>query len=158
MPPLFINGQASLLNMGFRIFNKTWLSTTLSNEDCLLNPDKCLKGFSIGIKVRIDLSVSRCKQPRYILDTGPSLKSQGVSIYVNGNMLVARVISSKGTWQVCKLILHKCAQGWLVVRQRNYVTFGTSAIICNVSQSSYNELLIKTSKDNRFVNIGVSWV
>lgn len=104
VPPMFISGQASLLNMGFRIFNKTWLGTTISTQDCLLNPDNCLKGFSIGIKVRLDLSIKFCKQPRYILDTGPSVKSQGVSIFAAGGMLVARVTSSKGTWQVCRLI------------------------------------------------------
>ena len=101
IPPLLINGQASLLNMGFQIVNKTWLSTTISAQDCLLNPDICLKGFTIGIKIRLDLSVKSCKQPRYIIDTGPSVKSQGVSLYVMGGMFVANVTSSKGTWQVC---------------------------------------------------------
>ena len=104
IPPLLINGQASLLNMGFRIVNKTWLSTTISAQDCLLNPDNCLKGFTIGIKIRLDLSIKYCNQPRYIIDTGPSVKSQGVSLYVIKGMLVARVTSSKGTWQVCPWI------------------------------------------------------
>ena len=101
IPPLFINGQASLLNMGFRIVNKTWLSATISAQDCLLNPDNCLKGFTIGIKIRLDLSVKSCNEPRYIIDTGPSVKSRGVSLYVLKGMLVARVTSSQGTWQVC---------------------------------------------------------
>ena len=101
IPPLTINGQARLLNMGFQIVNKTWLSTTISAQDCLLNPDSCMKGFTIGIKIRLDLSVKFCKQPRYILDTGPSVKAKGVSLYVTGGMLVARVTSSQGTWQVC---------------------------------------------------------
>ena len=99
-PPFLINGQARLLNMGFQLFNRTWLSTNLSVQDCMLNPDNCQKGFSVGIKVRIDLSVKSCKEPIFILDTGPSVKSRGVSLYITGSMLVARVTSSKGTWQV----------------------------------------------------------
>lgn len=100
-PPLLINGQASLLNMGFRIFNKTWLSTTISAQDCLLNPDNCLKGFTIGIKIRLDFSMKSCSERRYIIDTGPSVTSRGVSLFFMKGVLVARVTSSKGTWQVC---------------------------------------------------------
>ena len=86
--------------MGFQFANKTWLSTTISVQDCLLNPDNCQTGFAIGIKVRIDLSVKLCKQPKYILDTGASTKAQGVSVYVAGGMVVAQVTSSKATWKV----------------------------------------------------------
>jgi len=99
-PPFLINGEAHLLNMGFQLVNKTWLSTTISVQDCLLNPDSCQTGFAIGIKVRIDLSVKFCKQPKYILDTGPGAQAQGVSLYLAGGKLVAQVKSSKGTWQV----------------------------------------------------------
>lgn len=102
VPPLYISGQVSLLNMGFRIFNRTWLATTISSQDCLLNPDSCEKGFTIGIKLRLDLSVKSCKQqPRYIIDTGPSVKARGVSLYAVGDTLVARVVSSTKTWEVC---------------------------------------------------------
>nr|XP_058946642.1 uncharacterized protein LOC131774603 [Pocillopora verrucosa] len=101
VPPLYISGQVSLLNMGFRIFNRTWLATTISSQDCLLNPDSCEKGFTIGIKLRLDLSVKSCKQqPRYIIDTGPSVKARGVSLYAVGDTLVARVVSSTKTWEV----------------------------------------------------------
>ena len=99
VPPLVINGQARLLNMGFML-NDTWLSTTISSQDCLLKLDNCQKGFTIGIKLRIDMSLKYCKQPKYILDTGPSVKSQGVSLFIAGGMLVARVTSSKQFWQV----------------------------------------------------------
>lgn len=102
VPPLYISGQVSLLNMGFRIFNRTWLATTISSQDCLLNPDSCEKGFTIGIKLRLDLSIKSCKQqPRYIIDTGPSVKARGVSLYAVGDTLVARVVSSTKTWEVC---------------------------------------------------------
>lgn len=106
-PPFVINGKATLLNMGFRLFNTTWLSTTISTQDCLLNPDICQTGFAIGIKIRLDLSVKFCKTPRYILDTGPGAKAQGVSLYVEGGILVAQVTSSRGTWQVKRFKLKR---------------------------------------------------
>lgn len=69
-------------------------------QDCLVDPDKCQSGFTVGIKLKFDASIMSCKVPRFIIDTGPSVEDRGLSLYTAGGKIVVLVASSQNTWKV----------------------------------------------------------
>ena len=62
--------------------HSSFLTTDMSNTDCLMDPALCGKGLSLGMSVKFDKSVNDYKEPRYLLDTGAqSSQTRGVSMY-----------------------------------------------------------------------------
>lgn len=76
--------------------------TILSLSDCLLDPDQCAGGFSMGTKIKLDEAGMSYKEPKYIVDSGArSLTTRGVSMYiVNGNLFF-ELATAKKAWKVC---------------------------------------------------------
>ena len=101
-PPLVIGGKYQLINMGFLFLNQTYVVTQISAQDCLVNPDKCDSGFTVGIKIKLDPSVLACKGPRFIVDTGPGVGMRGLSVYTVAGKVVAVVATSTKFWKVLR--------------------------------------------------------
>lgn len=105
-PPLLISGTYRLIDLGY-FFNsrKSWVQTRITKEDCLLNPQACLSGLSIGFKIKLDKSIASCQEPRYLLDTGAtSLMTRGVSVFVVGETLTVQITTAKNVYKVLTFI------------------------------------------------------
>ncbi|XP_031555970.1 uncharacterized protein LOC116292758 [Actinia tenebrosa] len=100
-PPLLISGTYKLIDLGY-LFNskQSWVQTRITRQDCLLNPEACLTGLSIGFKIKLDKSIASCQEPRYLLDTGAtSLMTRGVSVFVVGETLSVQISTSKNVYK-----------------------------------------------------------
>ena len=107
-PPLLTSGTYKIIDLGY-LFNsrQSWAQTTITRQDCLLNPEACLSGLSIGFKIKLDKSMASCQEPRYLLDTGAiSLMTRGVSVFVVGETLSVQITTSKSIYKVLQFIYH----------------------------------------------------
>ena len=76
------------------------MSGRLPNTACVIDPDSCVGGFALGMKLRFDeLSLSSNK-PQYVLDSGGSTNSKGVSVFLQLNSLYFKVATSNVMYQV----------------------------------------------------------
>ena len=104
-PPLYMFGKYKLIDLGLLFFEPTtWSQTELNPKDGLMDPEKLVEGFTIGMKIKLDPVTKTCTTPRFIVDTGAaSLNTRGVSVYTVGGKILALVTTSKSSWQACIL-------------------------------------------------------
>ena len=102
-PPLNLFGQG-LIQDGGMLFDgvSMFANAALPKSDCLQDPEACLNGFSVGVKLKFDQADMTYPVPKYIFDSGArSLTTRGISLYLmNGNLFV-ELGTAKKAWKVC---------------------------------------------------------
>ena len=76
------------------------LSGTLPSASCVVDPDLCVDGFAVGMKLRFDDLSLTTNKPQYVLDTGASDNYKGVSVFVQLSSLYFKVATSNAAYQV----------------------------------------------------------
>lgn len=102
IPPLSAVGPFDLGDGGL-LFNgkSTWLGATISQQDCLIDPGRCISGFTLATKLFLHSSVASYATPKYIVDTGASsAKARGISMYVMSGKVFFELATSSKVWTV----------------------------------------------------------
>lgn len=102
IPPLSAAGAFDLGDGGL-LFDgtSTWLGATIPQGDCLMDPGKCISGFTLASKLFLHSSVASYTKPKYIVDTGASsAKSRGISMYVMSGKVFAELATTSKVWTV----------------------------------------------------------
>lgn len=101
-PAFKVNGGVTPADGGLAFDGKTgWLGAHVDKMDCLVDPERCTKGFAIGTKINIDPSALSSKEEKYIIDTGAeSTAKRGVSLYTMDGKLVFVLATTGKTWEV----------------------------------------------------------
>ena len=97
-----VSGTSKLVEGGLQFDGvTTQIEGQLDSSECLVNPEKCSSGFSLGTKIKLDPSVAAYTIPKYIIDSGArSTKSRGVSMYILGGKLFFILVSAEKEWKV----------------------------------------------------------
>lgn len=100
-PAFKVNGEAAIKDGGIDFDGETtWLGATVDKESCLLNPENCIEGFSLGAKLKFD-GVPDNENDRYLLDTGAqSTARRGISLFVKSGKLAFTLATGERTWMV----------------------------------------------------------
>lgn len=79
----------------------SWLAARLEKTDCLLDPDRCDKGLSLGVMLKVTSEIKEYGEARYILDTGAhSEDARGISLYTVEGKLRFMLATSSKVWEV----------------------------------------------------------
>ena len=66
----------------------------------MIDPDVCIGGFALGMKLRFDEVSLTSNAPQYVLDTGASTNGKGVSVFLQLNSLYFKIATSNAVYQV----------------------------------------------------------
>lgn len=79
---------------------QSFLSAELPKTACMIDPNMCISGFAVGLKLRFsDLSLTS-NAPQYVIDTGASASNKGVSVFLQLNSLYFKIVTSNAVYQV----------------------------------------------------------
>lgn len=79
----------------------SWLAARVAQTDCLLDPDRCDKGLSIGLMVKFPPQIKEYGEARYIIDSGAhSEHTRGISFYTVAGKLRVFFATSNKIWKV----------------------------------------------------------
>lgn len=100
-PAFKVNGEVIVKDGGLDFDGESsWLGATVVKESCLLNPENCIEGFSIGTKLKFD-GVPDNENDRYLIDTGAqSTARRGISLFVKSGKLAFVLATAERTWMV----------------------------------------------------------
>jgi len=100
-PAFKVNGEVAIKDSSIDFDGETsWLGATVDKESCLLNPDNCIEGFSLGTRIKFE-GVPDNENDRYILDTGAqSTARRGISLFVKSGKLAFTLATAERTWMV----------------------------------------------------------
>ena len=99
-PPLLSHGSLQPIPGGLSFDGtETSLIGKLPSSACIVDPDKCLSGFSLSAKLRFDELSLTSNAPQYVMDTGASNNGKGVGVYVQLNSLYFKVATSNAVYQ-----------------------------------------------------------
>ena len=100
-PPLASHGTLEPVLGGMSFDGaQTSLSGTLPSTACVIDPDVCIDGFAVGMKLRFDELSLGSNKPQYVLDTGASDNYKGVSVFLQLNSLYFKIATSNAAYQV----------------------------------------------------------
>ena len=100
-PPLASHGTLEPVLGGMSFDGaQTSLSGTLPSTACVIDPDMCIDGFAVGMKLRFDELSLGSNKPQYVLDTGASDNYKGVCVFLQLNSLYFKIATSNAAYQV----------------------------------------------------------
>lgn len=101
-PSLSVHGAVTAVHDGLHFDGSTSsMDTSIEGYNCLHDPEKCPRGLSYGLKLRLDKEANDYTEPKFILDTGGhSEKTRGVALSVENRKLVAEVTTKNVRYRV----------------------------------------------------------
>ena len=138
-PTFKANGDVSAGDGGL-IFNgvTSWLAARVDKTDCLVDPERCVKGFSIGAMLKLSPDIKEYGEARYIIDTGAhSEDTRGVSLYTVSGKLHFMFATSTKTWEVScfSLVLHSSKYNTIQYNTLHYNALQYNTVQYNTIQS-----------------------
>ena len=107
-PSLYTHGDLQLVDGGVTFDGKSsHIVGDLAPDDCLINPEQCPSGFSIGTKLKFNMKSTGHVDPRFIFDTGATHANnyRGVSLFIKNGKLNGLVKGAERLWKV-ESIMH----------------------------------------------------
>lgn len=103
-PPLETHGSLQPILGGMSFDGaQTSLIGQLPNTACIIDPDMCIGGFALGMKLRFDDLSLTSNTPQYVIDTGASTNGKGVSVFLQLSALYFKIATSNAVYQVSLL-------------------------------------------------------
>jgi len=100
-PPLVIQGSLEAVQGGSRFDGaKSSLSGALPGTACVCDPDMCISGFAVGVKLKFSDESLTYNAPQYVIDTGASANNKGISVFLQLNSLYFKIVTSNAVYQV----------------------------------------------------------
>eukprot|EP00112_Aurelia_sp_Birch-Aquarium-sp1_P014050 Seg3003.4 transcript_id=Seg3003.4/GoldUCD/mRNA.D3Y31 product="hypothetical protein" protein_id=Seg3003.4/GoldUCD/D3Y31 len=100
VPPLAVHGQVQKDDSGLHFDGKTaWLDAGELPGSCISQPQTCLNGLSIALRVKLLNSNTTATSPKFLIDSG-GFNGEGVSLYMKEGQIYGEVADKKRFWRV----------------------------------------------------------
>lgn len=100
-PNLAMQGDITDVDGGINFDGATaFLAGKLQPTNCLVDPNRCIQGFSVGAKLKFDTEAMAQPATKYIVDTGVSAKMRGIALYHIATSLFFELATANAFYKV----------------------------------------------------------